>query len=102
MELKAKTESKVRPTAQRRSRRTVKRRIFTDLDGEDDNESSALAEVLETAENDGDESCIYCNKLYSRSKPGEHWLQCQLCFNWSHASCGGFSPRSLCVKSVKI
>ena len=52
------------------------RRIFTDLDAEDDNESSALAEVLETAENDGDESCIYCNKLYSKSKPGEHWLQC--------------------------
>lgn len=43
--------------------------------------------LCETEDDDNDCACIYCNDLFSRSKPGEGWLRCMTCFLWAHASC---------------
>lgn len=37
--------------------------------------------------------CIYCNDLYSRSKPRENWLRCMSCSHWAHASCADVPSR---------
>lgn len=57
-------------------------------------ESSSDADFF--AENDDDEDCpcIYCNDLYTRSKPGESWLRCMSCFRWAHASCADVSKKT--------
>lgn len=38
--------------------------------------------------------CLYCNELYSRSKPGEHWVRCQQCKLWAHTECAGIQNRT--------
>lgn len=43
----------------------------------------------EDEEND-DPACIYCNELFSQSRPKEHWVKCS---NWCH---------TLCAVSLKI
>ena len=42
----------------------------------------------------GDCPCLYCNELYSQSRPGEHWLKCQHCELWAHTECAGLSNRA--------
>lgn len=55
-----------------RERRNVKNRLHIYL-----NESDAdIDEFLGDNNDDEDCPCIYCNDLYSRSKPGESWLRC--------------------------
>lgn len=46
----------------------------------------------EDEEND-DPACIYCNELFSQSRPKEHWVKCQLCSNWCHTLCAGIPAR---------
>lgn len=37
-----------------------------------------------------DPTCLYCNGLYSESRRGEKWAQCQgSCAKWCHDSCAG-------------
>ena len=44
-----------------------------------------------------DASCLYCCELYSESRPGEKWIQCQgSCAKWSHNSCAGLTNRQKC------
>lgn len=43
--------------------------------------------VVQVEEDEDDCACIYCNDLYSRSKPREIWLKCLNCAKWAHASC---------------
>ncbi len=39
-----------------------------------------------------DPTCLYCNELYSESRRGEKWAQCQgSCAKWSHDSCAGLT-----------
>jgi len=42
---------------------------------------------------DSDAACIYCNELFSQSKPKEHWVKCQSCSSWCHTLCAGVSAR---------
>lgn len=68
----------------RKSARTIKKRVF-----EVENEESGSDMELEDINDDSDAACIFCNELYSKSKPGEFWLRCQMCSNWSHCECAG-------------
>lgn len=65
------------------------RQFAQTIDSSSDNEEFA-------AENEDEEDCpcIYCNDLYSRSKPGESWLRCMSCFRWAHASCADVSKKT--------
>lgn len=36
-----------------------------------------------------DVACIFCNELFSLSRPKEPWIQCQTCSNWCHVECAG-------------
>ncbi|KAF2905717.1 hypothetical protein ILUMI_00462 [Ignelater luminosus] len=47
-------------------------------------------------QNDDDEAypvCIYCNELFSHSKPKQTWVQCQLCSRWCHTICANIPAR---------
>lgn len=71
----------------RKSSRSAKRRL--DLDTEDVYEEELLPD-----NDDEDCPCLYCNELYSLSRPGESWLQCMNCKLWAHCECAGLSKNS--------
>lgn len=72
-----------------RKRKPLKRNEFYDDDEED---TSQLFEKYDT-ESDDDASCIYCEELFSKSRPKEFWVRCQRCSKWSHTLCAGVSNK---------
>lgn len=74
--------------------RTVKRQLVIEHDGSDEDEA-ALEKFLKKGQDqdDDDASCLYCNELYSCSRPRENWIRCQTCKSWSHNECAGIAPR---------
>lgn len=63
-------------------KRKVKKILTLDTESEEE-------EIPATVDDDDDEdcACIYCNDLFSRSKPKECWIKCMSCAKWAHASC---------------
>lgn len=49
---------------------------------------------FEANDDDDDVPCLYCNDLFSHSKPKETWLKCIKCGKWAHSECAGVSKRS--------
>lgn len=43
---------------------------------------------------DNDVPCLFCNDLFSLSKPNETWLKWNMCRKWAHNECAGLSKRS--------
>lgn len=43
---------------------------------------------------DNDVPCLYCNDLFSDSKPEEMWLKCNKCSKWAHNQCAGLSKKA--------
>lgn len=76
-EIKSKNEPKAPPANRRRK---VTKRLL-----ENDSEEENIPNNLQDDEEDC--PCIYCNDLFSLSKPGEDWLHCLNCSHWAHASC---------------
>lgn len=75
-------KSKNKPTAPlEKSKRNVTKKIFEDDDSEEENIP------FKPRDDEEDCPCIYCNDLFSRSKPKECWLRCLICSHWAHASC---------------
>lgn len=72
---------------QRPKRKAVKKLAFPVQDDDDD-----VLGILE--DDDDDTACIYCNGLYTHSKHGEKWIQCQVCRLWAHTECGGIDSRA--------
>lgn len=71
------------------------------LEDSSNEQPSQLATVMSSVESgqvlthdEEDCACIYCNDLYSRSKPGEDWLRCVQCSLWAHASCADVPRRT--------
>lgn len=73
----------------RRSSRKAKRRL--NLNTEDVYEEELLPDSPTDVE---DCPCLYCNELYSVSRPGEFWLQCMNCKLWAHCECAGLLKNS--------
>ncbi|KAJ4445068.1 hypothetical protein ANN_06867 [Periplaneta americana] len=46
-------------------------------------------DVDDVDDDDDDEACLYCNDVYSQSKPKETWFQCVKCKMWAHPKCAG-------------
>ncbi|KAJ0178473.1 hypothetical protein K1T71_006296 [Dendrolimus kikuchii] len=82
-EIKSRSEPKAPPT--KRTRKVTKS-LF-----EDNSEEELFSNNSQDEEEDC--PCIYCNDLFSRSKPGENWLRCLNCSHWAHASCADI-PKS--------
>jgi len=86
-EIKEKAEEK-KKIEERRSQRRVKAKF--DLTEELSEPQDPFGE-----QDDEDEAvCIYCNELYSMSKPREIWILCQVCKKWCHTECAGVSPKT--------
>ena len=45
-----------------------------------------------------DWKCIVCGDWYSRSAPGEDWIQCLLCLEWAHFECANREAMFQCEK----
>lgn len=43
----------------------------------------------QTAPDDGDVSCMFCDGLFSSDTRGEIWVQCLMCDMWAHNDCAG-------------
>ncbi|GLV46268.1 hypothetical protein CBL_12345 [Carabus blaptoides fortunei] len=71
----------------RKSSRQIKRRLNFSHDADED----ALDSNAEDDEEDV--PCLYCNELFSKSRSGEQWLQCQVCSKWCHTDCAGVSKK---------
>lgn len=84
-DLKTKAEEKRMKLERSAKRKAVTKNLWT---GENEQE-----EVEEVVEDEEDATCIYCNGLYSQTKPGDMWLRCQACEKWAHADCADVSPR---------
>lgn len=66
-----------------RPSRTRKQKQHTIVDNDDDLEDPYANED----EGESGAACIYCNELFSQSKPKELWVRCQLCSKWCHTLC---------------
>lgn len=82
-EIKSRNEPKA-PSEKRR------RNVTTILEDDSDEENWPN----NAQEDEEDCACIYCNDLFSRSKPGEDWLRCLICLHWAHASCADVPKRT--------
>lgn len=71
----------------RKSARSAKRVLALE---ENDTE---LEEPFEADEGEDDPACIYCNSLFSLSRPKEAWIQCQQCKKWCHNECAGIDRK---------
>ena len=38
-------------------------------------------------EDNSDAECVMCGELYSESRSGEIWIECEQCKNWCHEAC---------------
>ena len=47
--------------------------------------------LIYSSDEDDDVLCLLCMGPYSCSRPGENWLQCVGCRNWSHEDCAAVS-----------
>ena len=43
--------------------------------------------VLDYGSDDEAWPCLVCGEPYSNSKPGEEWIQCNMCKHWAHQDC---------------
>lgn len=68
----------------RKSARVSSKKTFFGESSDSENE-----EPFDVEDDEDDCACLYCNGLYSRSKPREGWLRCIQCRLWAHADCAG-------------
>ena len=69
-----------------------------------DNPADDLTQPMEAQKDDKDkhtqkeayedDRCIICCELFSQSKPGEYWNQCQGCRRWCHENCADIRQAS--------
>jgi len=50
----------------------------------------------DTSSVDKDCFCLVCMESYSKSKPGEKWIQCVDCKNWAHEKCTAGNKYYVC------
>ena len=43
--------------------------------------------IADESSDDEDWPCLVCGEPYRNSKPGEKWIECQICHHWSHTEC---------------
>ncbi|KAJ3659805.1 hypothetical protein Zmor_011473 [Zophobas morio] len=86
--LHAEKEAKSLRTAGKKASKNLKN-VFEP--NESDNSED---DPYETDDEYGDTVCIYCNELFSHSRPKEVWLQCQKCLQWCHIDCAGVSSKT--------
>lgn len=72
-----------------------KKKVAVQNDSSSDSDSNS---------DEDDPHCAMCNKLYSKSKQNEGWVQCRICARWFHEACTRESPESLvtfiCIKCL--
>jgi hypothetical protein len=40
--------------------------------------------------------CLICCEPYSRTRPNDVWVQCQVCHHWAHEACTEGLPTFIC------
>lgn len=94
-EIKTKAEEK-RLILERRAKRqrVTKNLAETETQIDIDSQESDEEDPYSNIEDDSDATCIYCNDLYTHTKPGDIWFCCQNCKKWAHAECAGIAPKT--------
>ena len=49
-----------------------------------------------SSDEDEDWPCLICCEPYSRTRPGDIWVQCQVCHLWAHEECSPGLPQFVC------
>ncbi|KAJ9575664.1 hypothetical protein L9F63_007472, partial [Diploptera punctata] len=67
-------------------------------------DSSSLSSTSEEEEdgNSNDAVCLVCKKLWSRSKSGEDWVECQICHAWAHEICAEYPKKQYNTSVVTV
>jgi hypothetical protein len=61
-----------------------------------DKKATAASQVNEKGKkrkgkSDDDVPCLYCEEMFSASRPKEKWSMCYSCKKWAHNMCAGIS-----------
>lgn len=59
--------------------------------------SNKKIKVESESEEEDDALCIICLEPYSKSKPGQNWIQCISCRKWAHIECGKDCTMYTCI-----
>lgn len=89
-EQKQKADAKAELERRKTARQVKKRLVIFPEDAYEEPDPFGDAHT----DDENDVACLFCNDLYSRSKPNEFWLKCQICSMWAHAECSGNSPKA--------
>ncbi|MEW8542637.1 MAG: hypothetical protein AB2693_03805 [Candidatus Thiodiazotropha sp.] len=52
--------------------------------------------IHDSSSEEEDWPCLICAEPYSRTRPGETWVECQVCRNWAHEECTPGSAQFIC------
>lgn len=86
-------QSQNKPKDENRDRYPKRQKVKSNVTDRFDASDSETEDPFDT-DDDEEVSCIFCNELFSQSKPREMWVQCQSCKEWAHCACAGISPKS--------
>lgn len=90
-ELKSKKQESLEKERKKLARTAKKTLVKETIEKEGDQENA----MQDLSDEDSDVSYLYCNELYSQSRP-KVWIKCLNCKRWCHADCAGVT------KSIKM
>jgi hypothetical protein len=54
-------------------------------------------ETEDSSDEEDMKPCLICCEPYSRARPREKWVQCQLCLHWAHEECTPGFAHFICL-----
>ena len=89
-----------------KSKATIKKKVWRNQNKLTNKQKTKKRERLEKSnksrqqdmsdDEDEDWPCLICCEPYSRTRPRDVWVQCQLCLHWAHEECTPGEPQFVC------
>lgn len=78
-----------------KNKASVKRKFEVDKDSEPTTKLSLKLprppSPIKVNPDDGETPCLLCSDTFRNSRPGEKWVQCNICESWAHALCSDYT-----------